>query len=180
MSSRFFNDRNAKQDTPTAVADGHSAGRKIDVEDAYLVLELQRGKHDALTILFEKYSGMVFDIARRILRGNSSEAEEVVQQVFLETYCGIIRDALFGHLILSCNARNGFGLGLSSAWLALNISAWTAFISARMLLAISGLPICFGSQTRYCLRTPRYVSAPSSCRMDSILRIRAASAQASD
>lgn len=91
MSSRFFNDRSAKQDTPTAVADGHSAGRKIDVEDAYLVLELQMGKHDALTILFEKYSGMVFDIARRILRGNSSEAEEVVQQVFLETYRGINR-----------------------------------------------------------------------------------------
>lgn len=56
-----------------------------DAEDLRLVRELQDGNPDALTSLFEKHSAMVFNVARRILN-NSSEAEEVVQQVFIDTY----------------------------------------------------------------------------------------------
>jgi RNA polymerase sigma-70 factor, ECF subfamily len=59
-----------------------------DAADAALVRQLQAGNHDALTTLFEKYSSMVFGIARRMLR-DDGEAEEVVQQVFLDTYRAI-------------------------------------------------------------------------------------------
>jgi RNA polymerase sigma-70 factor (ECF subfamily) len=52
------------------------------------VRQLQNGNPDALTALFEKYSRMVFGVARRMLQ-NSSEAEEVVQQVFIDTYKAI-------------------------------------------------------------------------------------------
>src|SRR5579864_6460335 len=57
-------------------------------EDIELVNQLRKGNHDALTVLFEKYSGMVFGIARRMLR-DDGEAEEVVQRVFLDTYRAI-------------------------------------------------------------------------------------------
>lgn len=59
-----------------------------DVEDIDLIQRLQNGDHDALTALFEKYSRYVFGIARRLLR-DDGEAEEVVQQVFLDIYRAI-------------------------------------------------------------------------------------------
>jgi RNA polymerase sigma-70 factor (ECF subfamily) len=43
------------------------------------------GESDALTVLFERHSPLVFRIARRILR-NDAEAEDTVQQVFLDVF----------------------------------------------------------------------------------------------
>ncbi|HEY6249444.1 MAG TPA: sigma-70 family RNA polymerase sigma factor, partial [Candidatus Angelobacter sp.] len=53
--------------------------------DEVLAHDLQTGDADALTVLFERYSGAVFAIAHEVLR-DRAEAEEVVQQVFLEVY----------------------------------------------------------------------------------------------
>lgn len=58
------------------------------LEDEELVGKLTDGCHDALTVLFERHSPLVFRIARRILR-NDAEAEETVQQVFLNVYRSI-------------------------------------------------------------------------------------------
>jgi len=58
------------------------------LEDEALASKLTRGCHDALTVLFERHSALVFRIARRILR-NDGEAEEAVQQVFLNVYRSI-------------------------------------------------------------------------------------------
>lgn len=58
------------------------------LEDEALAEKLARGCHDGLTVLFERHSGQVFRIARRILR-NDGEAEETVQQVFLNVYRSI-------------------------------------------------------------------------------------------
>jgi len=67
----------------------HGQGSTADrEEDLRLVRELQSGNPDALTALFEKYSPSVFRLARRVLQ-NSGEAEEVVQQVFIDTYKAI-------------------------------------------------------------------------------------------
>lgn len=55
------------------------------LEDNELVSKLVAGHHEALNILFKRYSSAVFLTARRIL-GDSGEAEEVVQQTFLEMY----------------------------------------------------------------------------------------------
>jgi RNA polymerase sigma-70 factor (ECF subfamily) len=51
--------------------------------DEELVARLQEGKNDALTVLFERYSVLVFRHARRVLR-NDAEAEDLAQQVFLD------------------------------------------------------------------------------------------------
>ena len=53
--------------------------------DEELVSDLLADEPDALTVLFERHSGLVFRIARRILR-NDAEAEDAVQQVFLDMF----------------------------------------------------------------------------------------------
>jgi RNA polymerase sigma-70 factor (ECF subfamily) len=51
--------------------------------DEELVAKLQAGHTEALTILFERHSPMVFRNARRVLH-NQAEAEDLVQQVFFD------------------------------------------------------------------------------------------------
>lgn len=55
------------------------------LSDEDLVARLVAGAHDALTVLFERYSDIAFSIARRALKDNG-EAEEVLQQVFIDIY----------------------------------------------------------------------------------------------
>ncbi|SFS16523.1 RNA polymerase sigma-70 factor, ECF subfamily [Granulicella pectinivorans] len=56
--------------------------------DEELALRLQQGQADALTVLFRRHSPLLFGIARRILR-NESEAEDSVQQIFLDVFRSI-------------------------------------------------------------------------------------------
>jgi RNA polymerase sigma-70 factor (ECF subfamily) len=56
--------------------------------DEDLAKQLQGGNADALTILFKRHSPLLFGIARRILR-NDAEAEDAVQQVFLDVFRSI-------------------------------------------------------------------------------------------
>jgi len=51
--------------------------------DEELVAKLQAGHTEALAILFERHSALVFRSARRVLR-NQAEAEDLVQQVFFD------------------------------------------------------------------------------------------------
>jgi RNA polymerase sigma-70 factor (ECF subfamily) len=53
--------------------------------DEELVSDLLANEPDALTVLFERHSALVFRIARRILR-NDAEAEDALQQVFLDMF----------------------------------------------------------------------------------------------
>jgi RNA polymerase sigma-70 factor, ECF subfamily len=53
--------------------------------DEDLVLDLLADEPDALTVLFQRHSALVFRIARRILR-NDTEAEDAVQQVFMDLF----------------------------------------------------------------------------------------------
>jgi RNA polymerase sigma-70 factor (ECF subfamily) len=53
--------------------------------DEDLMAALAKGCNDALAVLFERYSSLVFRIARPILR-DDGEAEETVQQVFLDVF----------------------------------------------------------------------------------------------
>lgn len=46
---------------------------------------MRRGGADALTVLFDRYGRLVLTVARRILR-DSGEAEDLMQEVFLEIY----------------------------------------------------------------------------------------------
>jgi RNA polymerase sigma-70 factor (ECF subfamily) len=58
------------------------------LSDEALVEHLQSGRADALTVLFERHSPLLFGMARRILR-NGAEAEDAVQQVFLDVFRSI-------------------------------------------------------------------------------------------
>lgn len=53
--------------------------------DEQLMQALASGCHDAITVLFDRYSRLVFRIAERILR-NPQEAEDVLQIVFLTIF----------------------------------------------------------------------------------------------
>jgi RNA polymerase sigma-70 factor, ECF subfamily len=58
------------------------------LDDEELALQLAGGAHDALAVLFERYSDLVFRIARKKLR-DVGEAEDTVQQVFLDVFRAI-------------------------------------------------------------------------------------------
>jgi len=58
------------------------------LSDESLVTELQLGNPDALTPLFQRHGPLLLNIARRILR-NDAEAEDAVQQVFLDVFRSI-------------------------------------------------------------------------------------------
>jgi RNA polymerase sigma-70 factor (ECF subfamily) len=55
------------------------------LSDEELAAELMTGRHDALTVLFDRYHKLVFSVAFRIVH-DPAEAEEVVQVVFLEIF----------------------------------------------------------------------------------------------
>ena len=55
------------------------------LDDAALMDALRKGCNDALAVLFERHSALVFRIARAILR-DDGEAEETVQRVFLDVF----------------------------------------------------------------------------------------------
>jgi RNA polymerase sigma-70 factor (ECF subfamily) len=56
-----------------------------DLTDGALIDEIRHGSGEALGMLFDRYGRLVFDIARKILR-NNGEAEDLMQDVFLEVY----------------------------------------------------------------------------------------------
>jgi RNA polymerase sigma-70 factor (ECF subfamily) len=56
--------------------------------DEDLAEALLNGNPDALTVLFKRHSRVVFGMARRILR-NDSEAEDCVQQIFIDVFRSI-------------------------------------------------------------------------------------------
>jgi len=60
------------------------------LSDEELGLQLQAGQAEALTVLFERHSALVFRIARSILR-DAAEAEDAVQQIFMDVFRGIER-----------------------------------------------------------------------------------------
>ena len=55
------------------------------LSDEELAAELAGGRHDALTVLFDRYHKLVFSVAFRMVH-DPAEAEEVVQIVFLEIF----------------------------------------------------------------------------------------------
>jgi RNA polymerase sigma-70 factor (ECF subfamily) len=58
--------------------------------DEELIQNVAAGCADALTVLFDRYNRLVFDVAMRIVR-DAGEAEEVVQTVFLDIYRAVAK-----------------------------------------------------------------------------------------
>src|SRR5713101_9802653 len=59
--------------------------RLLDIDDEPLMRELQAGNTDAFAVVFKRYHRLVHVVALNILR-DASEAEDLVQDVFLEIY----------------------------------------------------------------------------------------------
>jgi RNA polymerase sigma-70 factor (ECF subfamily) len=53
--------------------------------DAEIVAQLRQGDKGALVRLYDEYAGLVYGVARRILR-DAAAAEDVVQEVFLQLW----------------------------------------------------------------------------------------------
>jgi len=54
-------------------------------KDADVVAQLRQGDKGALARLYDEYSGLVYGVARRVLR-DATAAEDVVQEVFLQLW----------------------------------------------------------------------------------------------
>jgi RNA polymerase sigma-70 factor (ECF subfamily) len=61
------------------------SGDLSKVSDEELIVCVVAGRHDAVTVLFDRYHRLVFSVALRIVR-DPGEAEEVVQTVFLDVF----------------------------------------------------------------------------------------------
>jgi len=97
MSSRFGGDDDVARRAEDVTSEDTRPERLIlspaptnqkDVSDEDLARQLANGHHDALTELFRRHGGLVFGIARRMLK-DDGEAEEALQQVFLDMYRAI-------------------------------------------------------------------------------------------
>ena len=75
-------------DSPAPKASCLDLIRQRLASDEELAQQLQGGNADALTVLFKRHSPLLFGIARRILR-NDAEAEDAVQQIFLDVFRSI-------------------------------------------------------------------------------------------
>jgi RNA polymerase sigma-70 factor (ECF subfamily) len=77
----------ATEATPAAVSPLGLLRQRFLTDEA-LARNLQTGNAEALTVLFERHASSLFRIARRILR-NEAEAEDAVQQIFLDVFRSI-------------------------------------------------------------------------------------------
>jgi RNA polymerase sigma-70 factor (ECF subfamily) len=75
-------------DLPTSKASFLDLIHQTLASDEELAEQLQSGNADALTVLFKRHSSLLFGIARRILK-NDAEAEDAVQQIFLDVFRSI-------------------------------------------------------------------------------------------
>ena len=70
-------------------ADSHQGSRarrkRERSEEAQLVRALAGGDADALSKLYDRYSGMLMGLAHRVL-GDASDAEEILQEAFLQAW----------------------------------------------------------------------------------------------
>ncbi len=63
----------------------YSAAKRAGTEEAKIVRRIVTGEPEALSDLYDRYSGMLLALARRVL-GNTSDAEEVLQECFLQVW----------------------------------------------------------------------------------------------
>jgi RNA polymerase sigma-70 factor, ECF subfamily len=61
------------------------AGKLVRPSDDQLMESIKLGDRDALGLLFDRYARVVFSVSARILR-NSTEAQDLVQDVFLQIH----------------------------------------------------------------------------------------------
>jgi len=76
---------------------GNTAPSQPSQTDAELYLALRAGQHAALGILYDRHAGLVYGIAYNLL-GNTQEAEDLTQDIFLTLMRGCSYDSKRGTL----------------------------------------------------------------------------------
>src|SRR5262249_42233094 len=66
-------------------ADGGAPGDEQADSDHAIIQQIQTGKKQALSLLYDRYARLILGVGLRILR-DSSEAQELVQDVFLYVF----------------------------------------------------------------------------------------------
>src|SRR5215469_16478688 len=62
-----------------------TSGTGKNNDDAALIERIQAGDETAMTDMYDRYSGIVYGVALRVL-GNATAAEDVLQEVFLQLW----------------------------------------------------------------------------------------------
>lgn len=80
-----------------------------EAADVTLIRRMADGDEAALAALYDRYSGLVFSVAKRILK-NSSAAEEILQDVFYRAWSGASmfdanRGSMAGWLLVAARNR---------------------------------------------------------------------------
>jgi RNA polymerase sigma-70 factor, ECF subfamily len=63
---------------------GNIAATKA-AEDAALLVRVEQGEQQAMGLLFDRYSGMVYSVALRVLK-DTGQAEDVMQDIFIQIW----------------------------------------------------------------------------------------------
>lgn len=70
---------------PRPAADPAPSAQRTEADDRELATRLRRGDPQALEALYDRYGGTVLALLRRIV-GHSGEAEDLLQEVFLQAW----------------------------------------------------------------------------------------------
>ena len=60
----------------------HAQTKIYEQSDAELILLLREGQKKALTVLYQRYAGLIYSIAYKVLQ-NQQEAEDLTQEIFI-------------------------------------------------------------------------------------------------
>lgn len=85
-------------------------GSEIEITDLALIRRVVGGDETALAVLYSRYAGMVYSVAKRIL-GETGAAEEVAQDIFYQLWrtasrFDLARGSLGGWLLVAARNRS--------------------------------------------------------------------------
>jgi RNA polymerase sigma-70 factor (ECF subfamily) len=75
----------SEQATLRNIADQNTASPLGESPDMQLLVRVQRGDQQAMAVLFDRYSRVVYSVALRVLR-DASVAEDILQEIFLQIW----------------------------------------------------------------------------------------------
>jgi len=135
----------------------NAAGPKRETtSDWSLLKRVTQEDEEALSALYDRYCGLVFSIAKRILH-NSGEAEEVLQNVFYQAWCTAARfdpakGSFAGWLLVAARSHaiaklhhedvRVEKLDENGVWLPLDIESHSGqkLLSEKVRSAMAGVP----------------------------------------
>ena len=62
-----------------------TAAKNLGLNDGALISAIRSGNQDAMTQLYDRYSGVVYAVALRVL-GETTAAEDILQEVFMQLW----------------------------------------------------------------------------------------------